>query len=93
MCVPGSPSLVGRKPGKIKYKKLTSHAIRIRKLVTLSGLEGSNPSPGALIEFNAVISSWCKGLLLYLFLLKLTIEASRYDRAAIQCTLPCHYII
>ena len=43
MCVPGSPSLVGRKPGKLRY-----NIAMTCKLVTLNGLGGSNPSPGAL---------------------------------------------
>jgi hypothetical protein len=38
--VPGSPSLVGRKPG----------ICQTGQLVTREGPEGSNPSPGALIE-------------------------------------------
>ncbi len=36
---PGSPSLVGRKPGNNTIK-----------LVACKGLEGSNPSPGAILE-------------------------------------------
>ena len=35
--MPGSPSLVGRKPGKSMFSSL----------VTWKGPEGSNPSPGA----------------------------------------------
>lgn len=38
---PGSPSLVGRKPGN-SYSKL----------VILMGLEGSNPSPGAYFKIS-----------------------------------------
>jgi hypothetical protein len=38
--VPGSPSPVGRKPG----------ICQTGQLVTREGPEGSNPSPGALIE-------------------------------------------
>ena len=43
--MPGSPSLVGRKPGKFKF---------YTKLVTCEGLGGSNPSPGALLEKNGI---------------------------------------
>ena len=67
MCVPGSPSLVGRKPGKLKYNiAMTS------KLVTLNGLGGSNPSPGALV-FN-------KKFMLISFYFKITISVA-------MCTL------
>src|ERR671924_1127611 len=41
--MPGSPSLVGRKPG----------ICQTGQLVTRQGPEGSNPSPGALIEVLA----------------------------------------